>query len=165
MLGSHLEVGMICTDTKCEFHCTWPRMQSKAATSFRWNTQGAGRAGSKPTPLCQPLSLGRVNSFKLATTSASGPLAHSRDFIHVSDEIGAETCRSLLAGRVLDRVRDRIPHQTSRQLVNAIRRACVGLREMCDAQREALATAGHQMDAQRFAVEDVLIEELESWFQ
>jgi hypothetical protein len=43
-------------------------------------------------------------------------------------------------------------------------RAFAGLREMCDSQREAMAAAGHQSDAERFAIEDVLLEELESWF-
>ena len=46
-----------------------------------------------------------------------------------------------------------------------MRRVCVGLREMCDKQREAIAAAGHQLDAERFAIEDVLLEELESWFE
>jgi hypothetical protein len=42
-------------------------------------------------------------------------------------------------------------------------RVCVGLRDMCDRQHEAMAATGYQLDAQRFAMEDVLLEELESW--
>jgi len=58
-----------------------------------------------------------------------------------------------------------MPHQTTaRQLINSMRRVCAGLRDMCDRQREAMAAAGHQLDAERFAMEDVLLEELESWF-
>jgi hypothetical protein len=65
----------------------------------------------------------------------------------------------------MERVRDRMPHQTTaRQLINSMRRACVGLRDMCDREREAMAAAGHQLDAERFAMEDVLLEELENWF-
>jgi hypothetical protein len=48
--------------------------------------------------------------------------------------------------------------------MNSMRRVCVGLRDICDRQREAMAAAGHQLDAERFAIEDVLLEELESWF-
>jgi hypothetical protein len=65
----------------------------------------------------------------------------------------------------MERVRDRMPQQTTaRQLINSMRRVCVGLRGMCDSQREAMGAAGQQLDAERFAIEDVLLEELESWF-
>ena len=83
----------------------------------------------------------------------------------MSDSAHAELCLSLLVGRVMERVRDRMPHQTTaRQLINSMRRVCVGLRGMCDSQREAMGAAGQQLDAERFAIEDVLLEELESWF-
>ena len=74
-------------------------------------------------------------------------------------------CRQLLTARVLERVRDRIPHQSARQLANSMRRASAGLRDICASQREALAATGHQADAVTLAIEDVLIEELESWFE
>jgi len=35
---------------------------------------------------------------------------------------------------------------------------------MSDSRREAMAAAGHQLDAERIAIEDVLLDELESWF-
>jgi len=76
----------------------------------------------------------------------------------------AELCRRLLAGRVMEQVRDRTPHQAPRQLIQSIRRACLGLCEMSDSRREAMAAAGHQLDAERIAIEDVLLDELESWF-
>jgi hypothetical protein len=83
----------------------------------------------------------------------------------MSDSAQAELCRRLLVARVMERVRDRMPHQTTaRQLINSMRRVCVGLRDICDRQREAMAAAGHQLDAERFAIEDVLLEELENWF-
>ena len=83
----------------------------------------------------------------------------------MSDFAQAELCRRLLVGRVMERVRDRMPQQTTaRQLINSMRRVCVGLRGMCDSQREAMGAAGQQLDAERFAIEDVLLEELESWF-
>ena len=83
----------------------------------------------------------------------------------MSDSAQAELCRRLLVGRVMERVRDRMAHQTTaRQLINSMRRVYVGLRDMCDKQREAMTAAGHQLDAERFAMEDVLLEELESWF-
>jgi hypothetical protein len=82
----------------------------------------------------------------------------------VSDFTELEACRRHLVSRVMERVRDRIPHQTPRQLINALRRACVGLRDISDSQREAMAAAGHQLDPERWAIEDVLLEELESWF-
>ena len=83
----------------------------------------------------------------------------------MSESAQAELCQRLLVGRVMGRVRDRLPHQTtSRQLINSMRRVCVGLRDMCDRQREAMVAARHQLDAERFAIEDVLLEELESWF-
>jgi len=83
----------------------------------------------------------------------------------MSDSAQSELCRRLLVGRVMERVRDRMPQQTTaRQLINSMRRVCVGLRGMCDSQREAMGAAGQQLDAERFAIEDVLLEELESWF-
>jgi hypothetical protein len=83
----------------------------------------------------------------------------------MSDSARSELCRRLLRARVMERVRDRMPHQTTaRQLINATRRVCAGLRDTCGRQREAMAAAGHQLDAERFAIEDVLLEELESWF-
>ena len=36
---------------------------------------------------------------------------------------------------------------------------------MCDSHRAILAEGGQQSDAERFEIEDVLLEELESWFQ
>jgi hypothetical protein len=83
----------------------------------------------------------------------------------VSDYAQVEDCRRLLAGRVMERVRDRIPHHSHRQLIQSMRLACVGLRDMSESQREAGVAAGHQLDAERFAIEDVLLEELESWFE
>ena len=74
-------------------------------------------------------------------------------------------CRQMLIGGVLERVRDRIPHQTTRQLVNSMRRACAGLRDMCMSRQEPLVTAGHQADAETLAIQEVIIEELESWFE
>ena len=83
----------------------------------------------------------------------------------MSDAAQSELCRRLLGGCVMERVRERLPRQiTAPQLVNSMRRTCVGLREMCDSQREAMAATGQQLDAERFAIEDVLLEELESWF-
>jgi hypothetical protein len=76
----------------------------------------------------------------------------------------SEACRRHFVGRIMDRVRDRSPHQTPRQLINSIRHACAGLRDMCESQREAMVVAGHQLDAEKIAIEDVLLEELESWF-
>ena len=85
-------------------------------------------------------------------------------FIHVSDDAKAEVCCRFVAGRILEQVRDRIPGQTPRMRINLVRRSCVGLRDICDSQRDAMVTTGHQLDAERFAVEDVLLEELESLF-
>jgi len=75
----------------------------------------------------------------------------------------SEACRRHLVDRIMDRVRDRSPYQTPRQLINSIRHACAGLRDMCEGQREAMVAAGHQLDAEKIAIEDVLLEELESW--
>jgi len=83
----------------------------------------------------------------------------------VNDEQQVAVCRQILAGCVLERVRDRIPHQTARQLINAMRRTCVGLRDLCSNQRESLAASGNQADAATLAIEDVLLEEIESWFE
>ena len=83
----------------------------------------------------------------------------------MSDERQIAVCRQMLIGGVLERVRDRIPHQTTRQLVNSMRRACAGLRDMWVSQQEALVTAGHQADAATLAIQEVFIEELESWFE
>ena len=74
-------------------------------------------------------------------------------------------CRQMLMGGLLERVRDRIPNQTTRQLVNSMRRASAELRYMCVCQQEALATAGHQADAVTLAIQEVFIEELESWLE
>ena len=83
----------------------------------------------------------------------------------MGDKRQVADCRQILAGSVLDRVRDRIPHQTARQLINAMRRTCAGLQDLCSNRRESLAAAGHQTDAATLAIEDVLLEELESWFE
>ena len=83
----------------------------------------------------------------------------------VSDDRQITVCRQILIGGVMERVRDRIPHQSPRQLVNAMRRACAGLRDMWASQREALFTAGHQPDAATVAIQEVLLEELESWIE
>src|SRR5262245_22976788 len=58
----------------------------------------------------------------------------------VNDDQKIADCRRLLMGAVMERVRDRIPHQTNRQLINAMRRTCARLRDMCANQHEALAT-------------------------
>jgi len=83
----------------------------------------------------------------------------------VTDERQIAVCRQVLIDGVMERVRDRIPHQTNRQLLNAMRRACAGLRDRWASQQEALAAAGHQADAPTLAIQEVLIEELESWFE
>ena len=83
----------------------------------------------------------------------------------MSDDRQIAVCRQMLIGGVMERVRDRIPHQTTRQLVNSMRRACAGLRDMLANQREALSTAGHQPDAVTLAIQEVLLEELESWIE
>ena len=83
----------------------------------------------------------------------------------MGDDRQIAVCRQMLIGGVMERVRDRIPHQTTRQLVNSMRRACAGLRDMLANQREALSTAGHQPDAVTLAIQEVLLEELESWIE
>ena len=83
----------------------------------------------------------------------------------MSDDRQVAVCRQVLAEGVLERVRDRIPDQTARQLINAMRRACAGLQDSCSNRREALASTGRQADAVTLAIEDVLLEELESWFE
>ena len=83
----------------------------------------------------------------------------------MSDERQIAVCRQMLIGGAMERVRDRIPHQTTRQLVNSMRRACAGLRDMVLSQQEAHAAAGRQADAATLAIQEVLIEELESWFE
>ena len=82
----------------------------------------------------------------------------------MSDERQIAVCRQMLIGGAMERVRDRIPHQTTRQLVNSMRRACAGLRDMVSSQQEAPA-AGRRADAETLAIQEVLIEELESWFE
>ena len=82
----------------------------------------------------------------------------------MKDDAQAEAYRRHLARRIMERVGDRNPHQTPRRLINSMRRACVSLRDMCERQREAMVAAGHHLDAERIAIEDVLLEELESWF-
>ena len=71
----------------------------------------------------------------------------------------------MLARDVLERVRERIPHQTARQLHNSMRRACAALRDMWASQQEMLGSAGYQADAVTLTIEEVLLEELESWFE
>lgn len=83
----------------------------------------------------------------------------------MSDERQIAVCRQMLIGSAMERVRDRIPQQTTRQLVNAMRQACARLRDTCASQQEAFAAAGHQVDASTLAIQEVLIEELESWFE
>ena len=83
----------------------------------------------------------------------------------MSDERQVAICRQVLAGGVLERVHDRIPGQTTPQLINAIRRACAGLQDLCSSRRESLTAVGHHAGAVTLTIEDVLFEELESWFE
>jgi hypothetical protein len=46
-----------------------------------------------------------------------------------------------------------------------MRRACAALRDKWASQQEMLGSAGYQADAVVLTIEEVLLEELESWFE